>query len=84
MKALRRLAAAAAFLLPVAAHAESALELTQSGQPEIVQAWGPMCKYIGINGNYRWVCPNGAKVRDHRGCKYIAINGKQQRICKND
>ena len=76
-----RLVAALAFLLPGIAHANQTLEIPVSAQPEVIQTWGAMCKYIGINGKYFWHCPNGAKVRDHRGCKQIAINGKWQEVC---
>ena len=67
MKTSLRILATIALLIPVSAQAESALELPVSAQPEVNQARGAMCKYIGINGKYFWHCPNGAKVRDHRG-----------------
>lgn len=81
MKSL--IAAIALLALPVVAHAEQ-FDLPLQSEPQIAQTEWKFCKWIGINGKYRWWCPNGANVRDHRGCKTIKINGNPQRICKKD
>ncbi len=81
MKSLKVIAAAIALLMPIAAQAQPSLDYSAPGQPQVVEAWGAMCKRIYINGKMQWWCPNGAKVRDHRGCKQVAINGKWQEVC---